>query len=346
MQTINTVTGPICADALGAVLAHEHVFQLNDDYLLNFLPEWDEDAQVAHAVDELNALKALGIDSLLDASVAGMGRNVGRVRRVAEQTDLNILVATGLFTYNDLPFQFHYTGPGLGYDAPEPLVEAFVRDLTEGIPHSDAKAAFLVCAVEAEGLTPGVERILRAVGQASVATGAPVMVHTNPHTQSGLAAQRVLGEEGVDLTRVMLAHSGDTGDLEYLRHLADAGSILGLDRFGVDVLLPHETRMSTLTALIEAGYADRIALSQSAFCFSDWFDPAKKTKFAPNWNYRQISERVLPELRALGVSQAAIDTMLVDVPRRFLTDEREPGLPTPIFANSGSGPENSGIMGT
>ncbi len=340
MQTINTVTGPICADALGTVLAHEYVFQLNDDHLLNFLPDWDEDAEIAHAVTRLQELKALGIDSLMDASVPGMGRNVDRIRRVAEQTDVNILVATGLFTYNDLPLQFHYTGPGLGFDAPEPLVEAFVRDLTEGIPHSGAKASFLVCAVEAEGLTPGVERILRAVGQASAITGAPVVVHTNPHTQSGVAAQRVLGEEGVDLRRVMLAHSGDTADLDYLHHLADAGSVLGLDRFGVDVLLPHETRMATLTALLEAGYADRIVLSQSAFCFSDWFDPAKKAKYAPDWDYRQIAERVLPELRASGISEESIRTMLVDVPRRLLTGEPEPGLPTLISVKTGSSPEN------
>ncbi|WP_440713826.1 phosphotriesterase family protein [Gordonia sp. FQ] len=341
MQTINTVTGPIDAEELGRTLAHEHVFVVNEDYRLNFLPEWDEDAEVANAISVLGELKALGIDSLLDASVAGMGRNVARVRRVAEQVELNIPVATGLFTYNDLPLQLHYTGPGLGFDAAEPLVEAFVRDLTEGIPHSGgAKAAFLVCVIEAEGLTPGVERIMRAVGQASVATGAPVVVHTNPHTRSGLIAQRVLGEEGVDLRRVMLAHSGDTGDLEYLRRLASAGSIIGLDRFGVDVLLPHEVRMATLLALVGEGYADRIALSQSAFCFSDWFDPAKQPKVTPNWNYRQISERVIPTLIGEGIAPSTIDTMLVDVPRRFLAGDPDPGLPAPISLISGLSTEN------
>ena len=37
---------------------------------------------------------------------------------------------------------------------------------------------------------------MRAVGQAHVETGAPITVHTNPHTESGLVAQRVLGRGG------------------------------------------------------------------------------------------------------------------------------------------------------
>ncbi|MFT3662407.1 MAG: phosphotriesterase-related protein [Gordonia sp. (in: high G+C Gram-positive bacteria)] len=342
METINTATGTIRPGALGSVLTHEHVFVLNEDYRLNFLPDWDEEAQVAGAVERLDQLAGLGIDTLVDVSVPGMGRNVARVRRVAEQVDLNILVATGFFTYNDLPLQLHYTGPGLGYDSPEPLAEAFVRDLTEGIPNSGGvRAAVLVCVIEAEGLTPGVERIMRAVGQAGAATGAPVVVHTNPHTRSGLVAQRILAEEGIDLRRVMLAHSGDTGDLDHLRQLADAGSILGLDRFGVDVLLPHDTRMATLQALLDAGYADRITLSQSAFCYSDWFDPVKQRRVAPNWNYRQISERVIPELRRAGVSEQVVDTMMVDVPRRFLAGAvAEPGLPASFSIISGLSPEN------
>ncbi|MFZ2511956.1 MAG: phosphotriesterase-related protein [Gordonia sp. (in: high G+C Gram-positive bacteria)] len=347
MQTINTVTGPIPVADLGRVLPHEHVFILNEDYRLNFLPEWDEDAHVAHAVDLLRRVKASGIDTLLDVSVAGMGRNVERVRRVAEHTDLNVLVTTGYFTYHDLPLQLHYTGPGLGFDVPDPMTATFVRDLTEGIGHTGIKAAALMCAIEAEGLSTGVERIMRAVGQAAVLTGAPVIVHTNPHTESGLVAQRVLSEEGVDLTRVMLAHSGDTGNLDYLRHLADAGSILGMDRFGVDVLLPHEVRIATVHALLEAGYADRMVLSQSAYAFSDWFDDAKKQEVAPDWTYFNLVDRVIPALTALGVSAADLTTMMVDVPRRWLTGETTdsgtadsgPGL-APLFSvKSGSSPE-------
>ncbi|MEE3851866.1 phosphotriesterase-related protein [Gordonia sp. LSe1-13] len=317
MSTVNTVTGPVDSADLGSVLIHEHVFVLGEEFRENYQYDWDEEEKIAEAVRDLRELKGLGVDTILDPTVLGLGRYIPRIQRIAEQIDLNLVVATGLYTYNDIPFQFHYTGPGLLFDVPEPLVELFVRDLTEGIADTGVKAAFLKCAIEVQGLTPGVERVMRAVGQAHVQTGAPITVHTNPHTQSGVVAQQVLKEEGVDLTKVVIGHSGDTTDLDYLMQLADAGSILGMDRFGLDVLLPFEDRINTVVTLCERGYADRMGLAHDASCFIDWFDHDAKLAAVPKWNYRHISEDVLPALRERGVSDKDIESMLVDVPRRY-----------------------------
>ncbi|NDZ92936.1 phosphotriesterase [Streptomyces sp. SID6673] len=317
MSIVNTVTGPVDSAELGNVLVHEHVFVLGEEYRQNYQDDWDEDGKISDAVRDLRELKNLGIDTILDPTVLGLGRYIPRIQRIAEQIDLKIVVATGLYTYNDIPFQFHYTGPGLLFDVSEPLVTFFTKDLTEGIADTGVKASFLKCAIEEQGLTPGVERVMRAVGQTSAQTGAPITVHTNPHTQSGLVAQQVLSEEGADLSKVVIGHSGDSTDLDYLMKLADAGSILGMDRFGLDVLLPFEDRINTVVALVEKGYADRMALAHDAACFIDWFDPEAKRQAVPKWNYRHISEDVLPALRARGVSDKDIDTMLVDVPRRY-----------------------------
>ncbi|MGC4960837.1 phosphotriesterase family protein [Gordonia sp. DT101] len=317
MSTVNTVTGPVDSAELGNVLVHEHVFVLGEEYRQNYQDDWDEEEKIAEAVRDLRELKGLGMDTILDPTVLGLGRYIPRIQRIAEQIDLKIVVATGLYTYNDIPFQFHYTGPGLLFDVSEPLVTFFTKDLTEGIADTGVKAAFLKCAIEEQGLTPGVERVMRAVGQTSAQTGAPITVHTNPHTQSGLVAQQVLSEEGADLSKVVIGHSGDSTDLDYLMKIADAGSILGMDRFGLDVLLPFDDRINTVVSLVEKGYADRMALAHDAACFIDWFDPEAKRQAVPKWNYRHISEDVLPALRERGVSDKDIDTMLVDVPRRY-----------------------------
>ncbi len=290
---------------------------MGEEFRQNYQDDWDEDEKVAEAVTALTELEQLGIDTILDPTVLGLGRYIPRIQRIAEQVELNIVVATGLYTYNDIPFQFHYAGPGLLFDVPEPLVTLFTKDLTEGIADTGVRAAFLKCAIEEQGLTPGVERVMRAVGRTSAETGAPITVHTNPHTQSGLVAQKILAEEGADLTKVVIGHSGDSVDLDYLMKLADAGSILGMDRFGLDLLLPFENRVDTVAELCRRGYADRMALAHDASCFIDWFDHDAKVAALPKWNYRHISEDVLPALRERGVSDADITTMLVDVPRRY-----------------------------
>lgn len=317
MATVHTATGPIDSADLGNVLVHEHVFVVGEEFRQNYQDDWDEDEKVAEAVRDLTELKELGIDTILDPTVLGLGRYIPRIQRIAEQIDLNIVVATGLYTYNDIPFQFHYAGPGMLFDVPEPLVTLFTKDLTEGIADTGVRAAFLKCAIEAQGLTPGVERVMRAVGQTSAQTGAPITVHTDPHSQSGLIAQKVLAEEGADLTKVVIGHSGDSVDLDYLMRLADAGSVLGMDRFGLDLLLPFDERVNTVAELCKRGYADRMALAHDAACFIDWFDHEAKKQALPKWNYRHISEEVLPALRERGVSEADIATMLVDVPRRY-----------------------------
>ena len=318
-KTVPTVTGSIPVEQLGKTLAHEHVFVVGEEFRQNYQADWDEEEKIAQAVRDLNELKSLGIDSILDPTVVGLGRYIPRIQRIAEQTDLNIVVATGIYTYNEVPFQFHYSGPGLLFDVPEPMTEMFVNDIENGIAGTGVKAAFLKCAIEEQGMTPGVERVMRAVAQAHVRTGAPITVHTNVHNRSGLEAQRVLREEGADLTKVVIGHSGDSTDLDYLMELADSGSILGMDRFGLDVLLPSEQRVDTVAELAKRGYADRMVLAHDASCFIDWFDPQAKAQAVPNWNYRHISEDVLPALVERGVSEEHIQTMLVDNVRRYFS---------------------------
>jgi phosphotriesterase-related protein len=110
LGTIPTATGTIDSAELGRTLAHEHVFVLGTEYQQNY-QDWDEDARVADAVVALAGLKSLGIDSILDPTVLGLGRYVPRVRRVAERVGLNIVVATGLYTFPTCRSSSSTTGP-------------------------------------------------------------------------------------------------------------------------------------------------------------------------------------------------------------------------------------------
>ena len=121
----------------------------------------------------------------------------------------------------------------------------------------------------------------------------------------------------------MIGHSGDTDDLGYLEELIANGSLLGMDRFGIDGLLSTEKRVGVIAELCRRGYADRMVLSHDASCYLDWIPGELPLGALPNWHYLHISRDVLPALRAQGVTEAQIDTMLVDTPRRFF-ERRDP----------------------
>ena len=201
----------------------------------------------------------------------------------------------------------------------DPMTEMFVDDITKGIAGTEVRAGFLKCAVDEPGLTPGVERVLRAVCQAHAETGVPVTVHTHAGSFAGRAVLEVLRAEKADLAKVVLGHSGDSTDLDYLSELADAGCLLGMDRFGVDVIRPFEDRVSTVAAMCERGYADRMVLSHDASCYIDWIPAEVISQFAPAWHYEHLFDDVLPALRERGVTESQIQTMLVDNPRRYFS---------------------------
>ena len=315
MTQINTVRGLISSDQLGQTLMHEHVFVLSTEIMLNFPEDWgDEESRVSDAIARLDELKSRGVDSIVDLTVIGLGRYIPRIQRIAARTHLNIVVATGIYTYNDVPFYFHFREPGTVRDCPESMADMFVKDVEYGIAETGVRAAILKCATDRQGVTPGVERVLRAVAKAHRRTGVPISTHTDARRKRGLEQQRIFEEEGVDLSRVIIGHSGDTTDIAYLEELISRGSYIGMDRFGVDVLLPFGDRVSTVARLCERGYANKMVLSHDAACFNDWL-PSSITDAMPKWNYLHIHNDVIPALQERGVTDEQITTMLVDNPR-------------------------------
>ena len=187
---------------------------------------------------------------------------------------------------------------------------------SQGVQGTDVKASFLKCAIDHHGLTKGVERVMRACAQASLETGAPLMVHTHPTTRTGLEVQRVLAEEGLPPVKVLLAHSGDSTDADHLSSLAEAGFLLGMDRFGIDLILGPQERIDIVVEMCKRGFAGSMVLSQDAACYIDWVAP-DLMPFVPNWNYLYVLRDVVPALLERGVTQEQVDQMLVGNPRRF-----------------------------
>jgi phosphotriesterase-related protein len=332
MATVPTVRGEIDSADLGQTLMHEHVVTVTAEVARDY-PDlsWtgDKAGVLQSVVDMLREVKSRGIDTIVDCTAFGHGRDIDALQKINEQVDLNIVACTGIYTYDYLPFFFLYGHPVRQVDGKDVdiLTEMFVRDVTEGIAGSGVKAGMIKTATDHAGVTPNIERILRAVARAHRETGAPITTHTAVREKNGLDQQRIFAEEGVDLRRVVIGHSGDSSDMSYLRALLDAGSTIGADRFGLyvpDMGLPGmDVRVRTLAQLCAEGYSDRIVLSHDVTCYGDWIPKSFAGAVLDDWVQTHVSDKVVPALLDAGVTPDQLDEMLVGNPRRIL-EHRDP----------------------
>ena len=320
MPLVPTTAGEVSHDDLGVVFMHEHVFIRTEPMHWGWpgFGGWDADAEVAAARERLGRLHQAGVDTILDMTVPGLGRDPALVARAAEGTGLKVMFATGYYTYDNLPLPFRLRGPGKILDGDDRLLESlFERDLTTGIGDTGFRAAVLKLVTDEPGLTEDVQRLAAAVANVHARTGAPICTHAHAPARRGLDQQRILRAHGVDLGRVMVGHSNESTDLGYLTEVIDNGSYLGWDRCGLPLVVPLDAQIDTLAALCQRGYADRIMLSHDKSSFMDWFSNAEVDPVLPDWRYAYIHDGVLPGLRERGVTDAQIDQMLVANPRSF-----------------------------
>jgi len=319
---VQTVTGPLPVQRLGRVLMHEHVFTASPG-LREAYPSTFPRAEIrATCIAQLQALKDAGIDTLVDHTTYDLGRDAELLAEISQASGVAIVAATGVWIE---PQRFWHQR------AAAEAAELLIADLEDGIADSGIRAGVIKCALDVPGLQrPGAERVLRACAIAHRATGVHLSTHTHAATRNGLDQQRVFAEEGVDLRRVVIGHSGDTTELDYLRALLAGGSYLGLDRFGVEDVLADAARMDVVAALCREGHAERLLLSHDASCWTDRTPQAALRRLRPHHDHRHVVERIAPGLLERGVTEQQVQTMLAGNPHAiFAAAAPYPGDPSP-----------------
>jgi phosphotriesterase-related protein len=309
----------VAARDLGTTLLHEHVFVGHPELDLDLPPpEWDEDAAVEAAVAGLERLWDLGIRTVVDLTVLGLGRDVSRVQRVAGRTRVQLVASTGYYTADVLPAYFQTHGPGRLVGGPDPLVELFLRDIEVGIAGTGVRAGMLKVVTDRPGLTPDVQRVMEAAATAHRRTGVPITTHTDARSRNGREQLAFLTARGVAASRIVVGHCGDSEDLDYLRGLMDEGACIGMDRFGMEHVLPDGPRIATVLALLAEGYADRMVLSHDAAFFSRVTPPSWRATHAPHWHMENVPRRILPALLDGGATHEQVHQLMVVNPARVL----------------------------
>ena len=329
MPTIETVTGAIDAGNLGRTLIHEHLRARDEAVAAQWpgvgtfggIPERaiGEGEDYDAAVEAASAAVELGIRSICDPSAMFLGRDVSFMRRVSEQTGIQVVACTGIYTYDHLPSFFASRDP-------DQIADLFVADIEQGIQGTGIKAAFIKCAADEPGVTENVEKVHRAAARASLRTGAPIMAHSRPASDTAPRQIEILAEEGVDPSRVQIAHVGDTGDLDYIERILERGVYIGMDRYGLELYLPYEQRNATVLGLLERGHADRMFISADSCATIDWFpgeivEQMLAAGMAKDWDIRIVPQRVIPDLLEGGMTEGQLETILVSNPARWLTGD-------------------------
>ena len=316
MPQVQTVTGPVDAADLGKTLIHEHFRGRDESTVFQWPHLHDEEAEYAEAVEMAQAVLGNDVRTVVEPTAMMLGRDVPFLIRLAQETGLQIVPCTGIYTYDHLPINLESRDADF-------MADLFVHDIEQGIQGTDARAAFIKCAADEPGVNDNIEKVHRAAARASVRTGAPIMAHSRPASNTGPRQVEIFLEEGVDPAKIQIAHCGDTDDLDYISGLLDQGVYVGLDRYGIEMYLPADRRNATVLALLERGHVERMFLSQDYVVALDWFPEEQVQQLmeagaVKDWSMTLLFDTIIPQLREGGMTDEQLDTMLVDNPRRWL----------------------------
>ena len=324
MSVVNSVLGPIDTADLGVTLIHEHLLIGWPGWEKDPLVSFDRRAEIDKAVERLQELRSLGVQTFVDPCPIDIGRDIEFAAEVADRSGITYIAASGMYK-EELGMPVHFRQMDV-----DSLAELYVREITEGIGSTGIRAGVIKVATAAP-ITEHEQKNLRAAARAAMATNTRIITHTDAGSY-GPDQIDIVESQGLDPWHVMVGHSDGSADLTYHDALIRRRCYDGMDRFGLEFVHPDRLRVATLAGLLAIGYADRIMLSHDAVgCFlgrSRVLTPEME-QLRAKWNYTHIHREILPLLREAGVREEAITTMLRDNPRRFF-DGTELSAPADI----------------
>jgi phosphotriesterase-related protein len=337
---VQTVRGPLAPEALGVTMTHEHLLwdqtcwwkgdpeelslrefvhqpitleNLGQVYYhahlhLDNIRQYSVDL----AIQEAMLLKKAGGHSLVDVTSVGLGRDPKALLAISEVTGLNVVMGSGYYIASSHPPEAR--------DWPkEKIAEQIIQELTEGVKDTGIRPG-LIGEVGISDLENGEEqKMLRAASIAQRETGAPLYIHPPIFEKQALQILEVVEEEGANPAKVVLCHCDPTlDDHEYHDCIAKRGAFIEFDQFGIEfvategLFLPRDIdRIRAIRRQIDMGNLSQIVISQDVsfkICM---------VKYG-GWGYGHILRDLIPFMLREGITREALQTILVENPRRLL----------------------------
>jgi phosphotriesterase-related protein len=310
MKFVNTLMGAIPPQEMGITAIHEYI-------MLGF-PGWEYDPNFwfdirkmfQECYNELLDFKLQGGRTYVDCSGIGMGRELNIYIKLAQATQVNLVVSTGFWSEDGVTPYFHNKDDTF-------FEELFVREINHGIGHKGVKAGIISVGNDKGEFNELDKTLYRAAGRAGKHTGAAVISHG---FLTALKQLEILSKEGLSTNRIIISHLDSQGyiDIERDKEIARAGAYVSYDQVGIEdwskmpYRMPDEKRVELILAMLDAGFKDRILLSTSSKC--------QKLGWGENHfhNVGHLIRYFLSKLKRAGVSDAIINEMLLENPRKAL----------------------------
>ena len=345
---VATVLGDVDPDDLGLTLSHEHLFidltnqfaapSAPDAFALGLQPVGPEHAALLRdnpyalrdnlclsdmdlALDELSRFARAGGRTVVDCTSIGIGRDPVRLRDLSLRSGLHILAGCGYYTQDTHP-------PELADWSEARIAQQIIGDLTVGIGATGIRAGIIGEIGTSNPIHADEEKVLAAAARAYAETGVAVQIHTYPWATHGLRAAELLIQRQVEPTKIVICHTDVELSMDYIKRLLDLGVTVQFDNLGKEFTLrtagagfaaagfaSDVQRVAALADLVQQGY-ERQLLMTNDICLK-----CLMRRYGGN-GYEHTLANIAPRLRVAGVSDAALDTMLRDNPRRMLAAGR------------------------
>jgi phosphotriesterase-related protein len=307
-----TVLGDRPTSEMGLTYSHEHIV-IEDSYVTAQHPEFLLN-DVDKISEELINFHNAGGRTVVDTMPANSGRNISKSGEVSRRSGVNIIVPTGIH------LEIYYPETHWRYFLSEDeMTRLFIADIEEGIDQFDYtgpfvqrtphKAGLIKLATGYDPITKHQELIFRAVVNAHLETGAPILTHTNFGRQA-LEQAQLFEKLGAKLEHVVLSHIDRAKDVGYNRKVLDIGVRVEYDSAFRWELKGEKNHTLSLLENLLPDYPDQITLGMDMAKNAYW----KSYGGQPGLNY--LIETIPDFLASKGLEEH-YQKLFFDNPKRL-----------------------------
>lgn len=305
-EKIHTVQGAIPLSSMGPTLVHEH-------FLVDFIGagktgphRWNRDAVVKKILPYLTEARNTGIRTMMDCTPAFLGRDVHLLKKLSEESGLNIITNTGLYGAVNNKYLPEYAFS----ETKAQLAKRWISEFEEGIDGTAIKPGFIKISVDAAPLSSLHQKLVKAACLVHLKTGLTICSHTGL-APAALEEIELIKGMGVHPSAFVWTHAQAEKEISNQIVAAREGAWISLDGLGWG---DFDRYAETIIQLDKEQLLDRVLISHDA----GWYKPEEK-EGGSFTGYTNIHQQLFPLLKKKGFTGKQFRQLLVKNPVEAFT---------------------------